>query len=100
MAGYTYLWEFLVRPEKTSLFEHLYGAEGDWDALFQRAAGYIDTRLLRDRSVANRYITIDRWDSDQAYQQFRKDFAEEYRVLDERCEELAVEERSLGTYSE
>ena len=99
MGTYAYVWEFLVRPEKTPLFERLYGPDGDWVALFRCAHGYIDTLLLKDRGVANRYVTVDRWESEEAYERFRKAFAEEYQSLDERCQELTVQERSLGVYS-
>lgn len=100
MARYAYLWEFLVRPDKASLFERMYGPEGDWVTLFRRAAGYVDTRLLKDRSAADRYVTIDRWESEADYRRFRERFADEYRSLDERCEGLTTEERFLGAYSE
>lgn len=99
MDSYAYVWEFLVRPEKAMLFERLYGPEGDWVALFRRAEGYIDTLLLKDRDVPSRYVTVDRWESEGAYQRFRKAFADDYRALDERAQELTVRERSLGVYA-
>jgi len=96
---YACVWEFLVRPEKAPLFERLYGPDGDWVALFRCAQGYIDTLLLKDRAVANRYVTVDRWESEEAYERFRTTFAKEYRSLDERCQDFTVQERSLGAYS-
>jgi heme-degrading monooxygenase HmoA len=98
--AYVYVWEFRVRPEKAAIFEQTYGPNGDWAALFRRAAGYVGTLLLKDRAVANRYLTVDRWQSEAAYNQFRERFAAEYRALDERCEALTLEERSLGVYTE
>ena len=100
MPGYVYLWEFDVRPDKAALFERIYGRDGDWAALFRRAAGYVDTLLLKDRTVANRYLTVDRWQSEDAYERFRSEFGAEYRLLDARCEELTLAERSLGTYTD
>lgn len=100
MTGYVYVWEFRVRPEKAAIFERTYGPDGDWVALFRRAPGYVDTLLLKDRAVANRYVSVDRWQSEAACERFRERFAAEYRALDERCETFTVEERALGTYTE
>lgn len=100
VAGYAYVWEFLVRPEQVADFERAYGPQGEWAALFRRAPGYIGTLLLRDASEANRYLTIDRWRSEQDYRQFREQYAAEYRAIDERCERLTLQERSLGIYEE
>jgi heme-degrading monooxygenase HmoA len=96
----TYIWEFHVRPDKQTLFERLYGADGAWVALFRRAPGYLGTLLLKDRANAQRYLTIDRWVSEEAYRLFRERFAEQYRALDDECRELTLEERSLGVYGE
>jgi len=98
MREYVDAWEFDVRPEKASDFERAYGAEGDWTTLFRRAEGYVGSLLLRDRSVAHRYLTVDRWRSEEDYARFRERFAEEYRALDERCRDLTLHERQLGTY--
>jgi heme-degrading monooxygenase HmoA len=100
MTGYAYVWEFVVRPERTVAFERAYGSEGEWVALFRRASGYRGTLLLRDRSVANRYVTIDRWCSEEDYRQFLAQNAEDYRAIDDRCGVLTLEERSLGVYEE
>jgi len=47
-AGYTYRWEFLVEPAQLEEFQRQYCPAGPWIALFRRAPGYLDTRLLRD----------------------------------------------------
>lgn len=98
MAGYTYLWEFLVAPEHAAEFARHYGPDGTWVSLFRRAAGYIDTSLLRDRSNPRRFITIDRWESAQAHAGFRADFAHEYAELDARCAHLTLQESPLGEF--
>jgi heme-degrading monooxygenase HmoA len=100
VAGYVYVWEFLVRPERVAAFERTYGPNGEWAALFGRAPGYLGTLLLRDASHAHRYLTIDRWRSEEDYQQFREHYAAEYRAIDERSETMTLQERSLGTYEE
>ena len=98
MSVYAYIWEFRVRPEAAPDFERIYGSGGDWVQLFRRSEGFIETLLLKDRLEANRYLTVDRWQSETDYQRFRERFAGEYHDLDKRCENLTLQERSLGTY--
>jgi hypothetical protein len=97
---YTYLWEFLVVPERLGEFERHYGHSGTWAALFRQSSGYIETLLLRDFANPLRFITIDRWKSLEAYQSFRLRFSREYAELDERCQHFTTKETSLGEYDE
>jgi heme-degrading monooxygenase HmoA len=101
VAGvYTYLWEFDVAPESAAEFERHYGPTGTWARLFARAAGYLGTSLLKDPQAPGRYLTIDRWQNEQAYQAFRSEFAAQYAELDRDCERLTSGERSLGAFIE
>lgn len=69
-------------------------------ALFRRAPGYLDTRLLKDRDVPGRCVTVDRWESEAAYRAYRERFAAEHDAIDRACEALTVEETVLGAYGE
>jgi heme-degrading monooxygenase HmoA len=99
-AGYTYLWEFIVEPAQLEEFQRQYAPTGPWIALFRRAPGYLDTRLLRDRTDPRRFITIDRWTSAEAHRAFRSAFAREYAELDARCAHLTSRETALGEFAE
>lgn len=99
-SGYTCLWEFLVAPEMQPDFERHYNADGTWVRLFRRAPGYIDTLLLKDRSMAGRYVTVDRWQSKEAYLAFRTEFSLQYAELDRECERFTIDEILLGEFSE
>ena len=99
-AGYTYMWEFIVEPAQLEEFQHYYGPDGSWVALFRKAPGYLDTRLLRDRTDARRFITIDRWMTVDAHRSFRSAFAREYAELDARCASFTARETSLGEFAE
>jgi hypothetical protein len=98
--GYAYIWEFDIRAERQADFESIYGPEGEWAELFRQASGYVGTLLLKDRSSSTRYVTIDRWRSEQDCEDFRVRFSREYEALDEACQELTVREASLGAYDE
>lgn len=98
MPGYAYAWEFLVRPGREGEFVRHYGPDGTWAELFRLAPGYVQTLLLRDREDGSRFVTVDLWESVEAFEDFRRRFAEEFARLDEACEALTLEERTLGTY--
>lgn len=100
MSPYTYLWEFRVSADRQAEFERHYGPDGTWVALFRRAPGYLETLLMQDRSDPLRYITIDRWQSVEAYRAFRSRFSDDYEALDRACEGLTTHEAPLGEFNE
>jgi len=99
-ARYVYVWEFRVAPEREPEFVAAYGPAGTWAQMFRKAAGYIETLLLQDRSVPGRFLTIDRWSDEAAHERFVAQFRDEYRALDLACEPLTQHETSLGSYWE
>ncbi len=99
-AGYACLWEFVVRPETLDEFQREYGPQGAWVALFRQARGYLESILLRDPADPRRFLTIDRWQSAEAYQAFRSAFSQPYAELDRRCEQLTARETSLGVFED
>jgi len=94
------LWEFEVKPGCEKRFEQAYGSEGDWVPFFRRDPHYRGTRLLRDASQSNRYVTADSWDSQEAYESFRAQHREEYLALDRSFESLTTRETALGSFVE
>lgn len=92
------LWEFRVRPERRREFEERYGSDGTWAAFFRGGRGYGESILLRDREEPDRYLTIDVWTDLESYRAFSDQHAGEYREIDQRCQELTLEERSLGLF--
>ena len=98
--SYAYVWEFHVPLDLQFEFEQHYGPGGTWAQLFGSSAGYIETLLLRDRSTAGRYFTVDRWRNEEAFQVFRSSFSQQYEQLDRECERLTVGEQLLGVFIE
>jgi heme-degrading monooxygenase HmoA len=90
------LWEFVVQEEKKAEFERHYSASGTWAVFFGRSPAYHGTSLLADGQ--NRYITWDRWDSLDAYEEFRSAHAQEYADLDRGFEALTLSERCVGIF--
>jgi heme-degrading monooxygenase HmoA len=99
-ARYSYVWEFIVAEANRGDFEAHYAPGGSWGQMFREHSGYIETVLLHDLECPQRYVTIDRWVSREAYDSFRGTCAEEYEQLDRQCEGLTSEERFLGAFSE
>jgi hypothetical protein len=97
---FTYIWEFIVLPELEAEFLKHYGPEGSWVKLFKQDSSYLETILLSDSSTQSRYITIDRWKTEQAYNSFREKFANECITQDKLCEGLTKEEKFLGSFWE
>lgn len=97
---YVYVWEFRVAPGRVQEFLAAYGPSGAWSLLFRKSAGYIETLLLQDQTVPDRFLTVDRWSSQSAHDAFRAELLAEYEALDRACEPLTESENSLGSYWE
>ncbi len=98
--SYAIVWEFIVPPAKMAEFEAAYGADGVWTHLFSQAAGFIEVKLLRCEDRPGRYLTIDRWISVTAFEDFVRLFAAEYRALDAQLEGVASTEVRVGAFEE
>jgi heme-degrading monooxygenase HmoA len=93
------VWQFEVAEEKIAAFETAYGPAGSWAELFRLSTDYHGTELLRDAYVSGRYLTIDRWTSEESFRAFRRDHDGEYESLDRACDSLTSGETRIGTYT-
>lgn len=98
MTGFSYVWEYRVRPEHRAEFERDYGAGGAWARLFARDPAYRGTRLLRDRDDPERFLTVDLWDSREACMAFRERHRVEFDAVDARGEGWTASERQIGEF--
>jgi quinol monooxygenase YgiN len=95
---YSYIWAFEVRRDCRDAFRRAYGEDGEWVRLFRRAPGYVGTTLLADVDDPLRFVTIDTWESVEAYEAFKATHAAEYAELDRRCEGYTTKEMPLGQF--
>jgi heme-degrading monooxygenase HmoA len=86
------IWRFRAAPGKEAEFERFNGSSGDWARLFALGSGYVGTTLTPIPGSPGEYLTFDRWDSSEAWQAFRRDFAEAYERLDREAEGLTSSE--------
>ncbi len=91
------LWEFQVKCGLEKTFESVYGPDGEWAQLFRRSRDYRGTRLIRDVSFPRRYLTLDYWTTESAFEAFRGQYGAVYAELDARCDSLTEKERHLSS---
>lgn len=96
---FCYVWEYRVDPAKRREFLRGYGPGGDWERLMSRHPGWIGTTLLHDTSTSDRYMTIDRWTSQAARDEFVATFAEAFDRLDGQCEAFTLSETFVGDFN-
>ena len=92
------LWQFDISEDKIPGFEASYGPDGSWAKLFGRVPEYLGTELLKDAYVPGRYITIDRWSSEEAFRAFRAQHDPDYEALDRACDSLTAAETRIGAF--
>jgi heme-degrading monooxygenase HmoA len=97
--AFVVIWEFTLRPGMQKQFEEAYGDCGPWVSLFRQDPAYIRTELIRDVNEANRYLTLDIWESEAAYEAFRECRENEYENIDAKCEQMKEAEREVGKFS-
>lgn len=93
------VWQFEIAEEKIAAFEAAYGPEGPWARLFRKSPDYKGTELLRDAYAPGKYLTIDRWVSEDAFRAFRKQHDADYEALDRSCDDLTSHEARIGAYT-
>ncbi len=89
------VWRFDVKPDSANAFHSAYASDGDWARLFETAAGFVGTELFRSDSEPNRFLTVDTWSDVSAWEEFRRQRAEQYAALDERCAAYTIAEERL-----
>ena len=94
------LWSFRVHAEREEEFVRTYGPEGDWAQLFAQGTGYRGTKLLRELSGSQRYLTEDSWESAQDFDRFTAGHRVRYDELDARCQSLTSDECLIGIFED
>ena len=97
--AYNIVWEFQVPRERVTDFEAAYGPLGTWARLFERADGFLAVELLHSTGKEGRYLTVDSWMSQSAFEAFRTQFASDYEALDKHLAGLATRVTRVGAFS-
>ena len=92
------VWEYMARPDRLEEFQSLYRPDGAWVELFKQSPGFLSTTLMRDVQNPHRFVIADRWNSEDSYEAFKREFAEGYATLSERGERLHRAEHLIGRF--
>lgn len=92
------LWQFDIAEGSIAAFEEAYGSAGSWSQLFSRSTAYHGTELLKDAYVPGRYVTVDRWDSEDAFRAFRAQYDADYEAVDRSCDAITSSETRIGAF--
>ena len=98
-GAYVRICEFRARPGLEEEFERIYGPEGDWVRLFKKSRSFLRTELNCDMDTKGRYITVDYFVSRSSFDEFLKEFREEYDALDRHCERVRAFEKPVGSFT-
>lgn len=92
---YVIVWKYEVLADGEMDFRVAYGPDGDWARLFAKHDGYVGTELMTTDEPRH-YLTIDRWESAEAFDAYMDLDREEYARLDQKFEALTVSEELVG----
>lgn len=92
------IWRYRVVSGKHDTFMEAYGQTGVWTGFFARGAGYVRTELYQDPTDAASFITLDFWESREAFAAFQKAHHAEYRDIDASCDGLTEAEVFVGAF--
>ncbi|MDL5047691.1 hypothetical protein QQ054_16875 [Oscillatoria amoena NRMC-F 0135] len=95
---YYIIWQYRVKPEYLTEFISYYRAEGEWAKLFRLTVDYAGTDLLTAPGETGTFLTVDRWQSENSYNEFLKKNKERYEELDNLCSRFTTEEKLIGRY--
>ncbi len=93
------VWQFDVQLNHVTEFEEQYSATGAWAKLFSKSNQFLRTRLLKEAGMSRRYVTFDLWKSEDAFQEFAAEFAQEYKDLNAKTARLTIAETRLGSFT-
>ncbi len=96
MAVHAIVWRFVIDPAHRETFEREYGPDGQWAILFREGEGYLGTELFRSAASPDEYLTIDRWESEEAFLRFQREHGARYAAIDRALEKFTRLEERIG----
>lgn len=95
---YYRIWRFRPPAGSEQAFAKAYAPQGPWAKLFETHPGFQSTELLRPALGEGWWLTIDRWNSRAAFDDFQQNEGDAYRALDAALEGIAGEELFVGDF--
>ena len=92
------VWSFQPATDREHEFAAAYAGDGVWARLFRQAEGFVGTRLLAPEEAGGRWLTLDEWQSRDAFDRFQLAHGDAYRSLDDELSGLTTDERFIGAF--
>ncbi|MEJ8569381.1 antibiotic biosynthesis monooxygenase family protein [Elongatibacter sediminis] len=99
-SNFQSIWTYEIDGRYRTEFLVAYGSTGSWVELFRQCAGYIGTELKQDTANPDRFLTIDRWQSQSTFAAMKQTIGDAYRELDARCEAYTLSEHHVGFFAD
>jgi hypothetical protein len=93
---YVRVWEYRVPPDLVDRFAAAYGADGAWVRLFARAPGFAGTELFGAVESTDRFLTVDRWQTEEDWHAFLGTWRKDYDALDDELAGVAAVQSLLA----
>jgi hypothetical protein len=93
------VWQFDIRPEASTEFEHFYGADGSWTKLSRRSRSFLGSSFLRAIGSDTRYLLVEYWGEMVVYEKHLADFTEQVRALEEQRALLVERMETVGVFT-
>jgi quinol monooxygenase YgiN len=93
------VWQFDIKPGKSTEFERLYGADGDWTKLSRRSRSFLGSSFLRSIGSETHYLLVEYWGEMVVYEKHLADFTEQVRTLDEQRTLLVDRMETVGVFT-
>lgn len=90
--------EFHVKEEHIPAFETEFGSAGTRSETLQKGEGFMSTELMKDGANKRRFITIDRWISKDAYEDFQIEFENESAEVAKLGENMLEKQQLIGAF--
>jgi heme-degrading monooxygenase HmoA len=98
-GSFAAVFAYEVDAETAEAFEAAYGPDGEWARFFRGGEGYLGTNLWRSTGEdPGRYLLVDRWRSEDAYNAFLTARGDEYRRRSRAAEPLYRRETAVGRF--
>ncbi len=95
---YLIIWKYSIEQSNKEEFETHYCPNGSWAELFRKSVSYIGTMFLHDTTNSSVYMTIDMWQSEKDFEEFKTKYHDAYAELDKEMERLTIKEEFVGRY--
>ncbi len=93
------VWQIDVRPEATTEFERLYGADGAWTKLSRRSRSFLGSSFLRDIGSSNRYLLVEYWGEMVVYEKHLADFSDQLKSLEDQRAQVVEKMETVGVFT-